>query len=885
VDSGTAVRTKLASLTIRAQLTIVLVLLVITLAASLIFISYRAARRSLADQTVAALETVADTRARGLSIAVGRLTEGMAAATKSAELGCDFGRLNVACAGDILRPFLRKERARGARLTYGHGQHAVFGHFPDLSPVSAAPVTFYKDPNNNVEFRVEYTDAVSGLTLEVDFPSALLTETMPAEPAYRLQFVTLVDGELGSLSAGQKVTTPPAALSRCLQGGNAWALDPGDTGPVYRVYRSTSGVSTCVIAEMSQATAMAPITRLTMKLGKTVFVFTIGALLVAYFLGYFLTRPLEMLKKRIGQLKHGDFDSRVPIVGSGEIRDFSEALASTTETLRLSRRALVEHQAELKRLAQIVESSDEAIGSLSLDGRLLSWNRGAQRLYGYSAAEMVGQTIDVLLPEDRKTEYDIFRQTIVTGKSLEDYETLRITKAGERKPVSLTFSPLRDESGQIVGMSAIARDLTQIKRAQHLEEQLRQAQKLESLGRLTGGVAHDFNNLLMVISSYTEMLDSKLGPDHPLRRNTQQVLTAATRAASLTQQMLAFSRKQVLSPQVLNLNTAVNDTATMLKRMIGEDIELKFLPSKLLWSVMADPGQMTQVLMNLGVNARDAMPKGGKLTIETHNVVVDAQTASRHPDFSPGSYVMIAVSDTGSGMTKDVQERIFEPFFTTKEKGKGTGLGLSTVYGIVKQSGGYIWVYSEVGKGSCFKLYFPKTEKSVTTVVPLQFPGSANRGETILLVEDEDSLRESVREYLRLCGYEVLEGANGQEALEVAERHLGAIHLLLTDVIMPKMNGPELARELSSREGMAVLFMSGYTDDAIVDHGVLEAGAAFLQKPFSLTTLGAKVRNLLDSRNTKGQEQSTIGPNQMRQENPPPPLPPAPVSQLSLRLD
>jgi nitrogen-specific signal transduction histidine kinase/ActR/RegA family two-component response regulator len=401
-------------------------------------------------------------------------------------------------------------------------------------------------------------------------------------------------------------------------------------------------------------------------------------------------------------------------------------------------------------------------------------------------------------------------------------------------------------------MSVIARDLTQEKKAQQLEEQLRQAQKLEAVGRLTGGVAHDFNNLLMVIISYTEMLQDRLASGDGLRKNTEQVLKAAGRATSLTRQMLAFSRKQVLSPQVLDLNAVVDDTAAMLKRLIGEDIELTFFPGIPLWPVKADPGQVTQVLMNLCVNARDAMPNGGKLTIETQNVVIDAQAAGKHPSFSPGNYATIAVSDTGMGMTKEVQERIFEPFFTTKEKGKGTGLGLSTVYGIVKQTGGHIWVYSEVGKGTSFKLYFPK-ENTPATRVALQSARNVNgRGETILLVEDEDSLRELASSYLGEHGYAVLPASNGREALELADRHNGPIHLLLTDVIMPKIGGPELATALASRRGMATLYMSGYTDNAIVNHDVIGSSTAFLQKPFSLNTLGAKVRAVLDSPETSG---------------------------------
>ena len=517
------------------------------------------------------------------------------------------------------------------------------------------------------------------------------------------------------------------------------------------------------------------------------------------------------------------------------------------EAARRETEALKKAQAALAQLARIVETTEEAIISLSVDGRVLSWNRGAERLLGYSAAERVGQSINIVIPEDCKPQYENVRTTVAAGKSLEAFETFFMTKSAERKPVSLTISPMQDESERVVGVSVIARDLTQIKKAQQLEEQFRQAQKLEAVGRLTGGVAHDFNNLLLVISSYTEMLQAQLAPDDPLRRNTQEVLNAAGRAASLTRQLLAFSRKQVLSPQVLDLNAVIDDTAKMIKRLIGEDIELTFLPAKPLWPVTADPGQITQVLMNLCVNARDAMPQGGKLTIETQNVFVDARTAGKHPNFSVGEYAMVAISDTGTGMTKEVQERIFEPFFTTKEKGKGTGLGLSTVYGIIKQSGGYIWVYSEVGNGSSFKLYFPRAGKSIATVAPQVSSTTEGSSEIVLLVEDEASLREIIREYLTKRGYLVLEAANGQEALELADHHEGHIDLLLTDVIMPKMGGPELARMLESRHSIATLFMSGYTDDAIVAHGVLESGTAFIQKPFSLHALAEKVRGVIDA--------------------------------------
>jgi signal transduction histidine kinase/CheY-like chemotaxis protein len=447
-------------------------------------------------------------------------------------------------------------------------------------------------------------------------------------------------------------------------------------------------------------------------------------------------------------------------------------------------------------------------------------------------------------PEDRERVWSHL-QSLLGNDGVFFEAEYRVSRAGGSFATILHRAYIvRDVSGQAVRVIGALTDLSE---RRILEEQFRQAQKLESLGRLTGGVAHDFNNLLMVISSYTEMLQERLPPQDPLRRNTQEVLKASKRAANLTQQLLAFSRKQVLSPQVFDLNAVVDETAKMVKRLIGEDIELTFLATKPLWPVMADPGQMTQVLMNLCVNARDAMQTGGKLTIETRNVVVDAQTAARHPAFSPGNYVMLTVSDTGMGMTKEVQERLFEPFFTTKERGKGTGLGLATVYGIVKQSGGYIWVYSEPNNGSCFKVYFPKVDQPVATSMPQRFSNTESHGETILVAEDEDSLRESISEYLKERGYIVLKASDGQQALELADRHTGPIHLLLTDVIMPKISGPDLARRLASRPGMETLFMSGYTDDAIVSHGVLQAGTAFLQKPFSLSTLGSKVRRTLTS--------------------------------------
>ena len=378
-------------------------------------------------------------------------------------------------------------------------------------------------------------------------------------------------------------------------------------------------------------------------------------------------------------------------------------------------------------------------------------------------------------------------------------------------------------------------------------EQLRQSQKMEAVGQLAGGIAHDFNNLLTAITGYSELSLRRLQAEDPLHRNIKEIKKAGERAASLTRQLLAFSRKQVLQPKVLALNSIISDVEKMLRRLIGEDIELRTVLEPQLGSVKADPGQIEQVLLNLAVNARDAMPQGGKLTIETANVYLDGEYAAQHIAVKPGHYVMLAVSDTGCGMDEKTQARIFEPFFTTKEAGKGTGLGLSTVYGIVKQSGGNIWVYSEVGRGTTFKVYLPRVDEGAQEHMRSAEPEDAVPGTgVILLAEDEHMVRKLAREVLEMCGYKVLEAANGGAALLICERHQESIDLLITDVIMPEMGGRELATRLSQlRPEMKVLYMSGYTDNAIVHQGVLDEGANFIQKPFSPQTLASKIREVL----------------------------------------
>jgi two-component system, cell cycle sensor histidine kinase and response regulator CckA len=432
-------------------------------------------------------------------------------------------------------------------------------------------------------------------------------------------------------------------------------------------------------------------------------------------------------------------------------------------------------------------------------------------------------------------------------------ELINYRKDGSEYWVELNIVPVADTQGHFTHMISVQREVTE---RRQLEEQLRQSQKMDAVGQLAGGVAHDFNNILVVITGYSELLlERHLEANHPWRREIEQIQKAGERAAALTRQLLAFSRKQIFQLEVHNLNEIVTDIETMLRRLIGEDIGLTTVLDPALATVKADRGQIEQVLLNLVVNARDAMPQGGKLTIETANAELDQAYALRHLDVKPGAYVMLAVSDTGIGMSAETQVRIFEPFFTTKEPGKGTGLGLATVYGIVKQSGGTLWVYSEPGHGTTFKIYLPQLRESIPLAEPDKGRPAAPQGaETILLVEDEAMVRELICTVLTKQGYTVLEASDGSAALRLNERHPDAIHLLLTDVVMPHMSGRELAEFLGPlRPQMKILYMSGYTDDAIIRHGVLEPGVDLLQKPFTPVNLARKVREMLDSSSRSGE--------------------------------
>jgi PAS domain S-box-containing protein len=493
----------------------------------------------------------------------------------------------------------------------------------------------------------------------------------------------------------------------------------------------------------------------------------------------------------------------------------------------------------------LVTNAPYGICRCDAQGIVLEVNPALVALLGYASPdELIGSNLANLHPDSQQwfTLADYLR-------SLEQFKGLNsewTRKEGGAVLVRLSGRAIHGENNALF-FELFAEDVTENR---GLEQQLRQSQKMEAVGRLAGGIAHDFNNLLMVISGYCEFLLERVGADVELRSLAQEIARAAERAASLTRQLLAFSRKQMLAPKVVDLNAIVTENSKMLTRVIGEDIELNMVPGHGVGSVKADPSQIEQVIMNLAVNARDAMPTGGKLTIETANVTLDESYARLHTPVNPGEYVMLAISDTGAGMDAETQAHIFEPFFTTKGT-RGTGLGLSTVYGIVKQSDGYVWLYSEVGKGTTFKIYLPRVT-AAGEPVPIQIapalPASGPVRETVLLVEDENTLRHITRRYLTKQGYTVLEASHGVAALQLSASHPSPIHLLLTDVIMPGMSGRELAERITSmRPETRVLYMSGYTENAIGHNGVLEAGINLLQKPFTLPALKAKVREVIDT--------------------------------------
>jgi two-component system cell cycle sensor histidine kinase/response regulator CckA len=552
-------------------------------------------------------------------------------------------------------------------------------------------------------------------------------------------------------------------------------------------------------------------------------------------------------------------------------------------------------------LAAIVESAEMAIIGKTLDGVVMSWNAGAERLSGYSAAEALGRPIGFFAPADRQAEVRGMLATMRAGEKIEHLETVRLRKDGTAIQVALTVSPVRGallamtlrdirppddvpkllaidrssesrrdagvwrhrkKDGSLIDVDvythevtsggrplrlAVLRDVTEQKK---LEEQLRLAQKMEAIGRLASGIAHDFNNLLTAILGYCGILTQRESQGLPYGGEIEEIRRAGERAAALTRQLLALSRQQVMSPEVIDLSTVVADIEGMLRRIIGEDLDLVTVLASGLGRVRADRGQIEQVVMNLVVNARDAMPGGGRLTIETRNIELDDDYARRHIAVQPGSYVVLAVSDTGVGMSEEVQSHIFEPFYTTKERGKGTGLGLSTTFGIVKQSGGNIWVYSEPGRGTTFKIYLPRVEEPLAVAArdaPADAVRSLRGDETILLAEDDDTVRLLARIALESYGYKVLAANGGEQALEILDRRSGTIHLLVTDMLMPGMIGTELASRVTAlRPEIKILFMSGYTDNAIAGHEGFAGKVTLVEKPFTIEGFAGKVREVLN---------------------------------------
>ena len=665
-------------------------------------------------------------------------------------------------------------------------------------------------------------------------------------------------------------------------------------------------------------------------------------------------------RTKTGEIRYGQVSAvRVNINGK-------PCMLSVTHDITDRKRA----ESAATQLALIVESSDDAIVGKSLDGEITSWNAGAERIYGYLASEVLGRPVSILVPTEEHNELPETLERLKRDERIQPYEAIRVRKDGRKINVSVSISSVKDAEGKIIGVSAIARDVTERKRVEvqlqkseaqfrslvhdapygiyrvtiqgqllhvnpalmmmlgydsaqelmrrnmekdiyripelrqrlikeyahkagfraieaewkrkddkfitvrmtghpvlemdssiayfevfveditdrrSLERQLLQSQKMEAIGRLAGGIAHDFNNLLSVILGHSDILEQQVGSNGSLRKSVDATRNAAERAAALTMQLLAFSRKQVIEPTVLDLNKSVVEIEKMLHRVIGEDIELAIRLQPDLAFVKADPGQVSQVLMNLAVNSRDAMPNGGKLAIETANVQLDETYVRQHLGARPGPFVMLAVSDTGIGMESETLSHIFEPFFTTKEPGKGTGLGLSMVYGIIKQNNGYIMAYSEPGRGTTFKIYFPRTTENL----PVSHPPEKEipRGtETILVVEDEVALRELTCVLLQEAGYAVLESSGIEHAIETAKDSRCKIDLLLTDIVMPRMDGRELASQLFAlRPNLKILYMSGYTHDVIVHRGVLAQGAMLVQKPFTKSTLLQKVRQTLDS--------------------------------------
>ncbi len=562
-----------------------------------------------------------------------------------------------------------------------------------------------------------------------------------------------------------------------------------------------------------------------------------------------ITRSIRELASGVEELGQGKWGRSLRVYSRDE-------LGKLTESFNKMSRTIMEQQEEVskytRQLQTLSENAPFGMVMIDQDGIFKYINPKFRELFGYDLSDVPdGRTWFRKAYPDPTYRHQVISTWMNDLESFSSREkrqrTFTVTCKGGTEKI-INFIPVQLETGENL---MACEDITEIRRAGEekavLQEQLRQSQKMEAVGCLAGGVAHDFNNLLTVIKGYSQLSSIELKEGDPLRGNIDEIQNAADRAAGLTRQLLAFSRRQVMEMKALDLNTLLKDLEKMLRRVIGEDIEMAILPAEGLGSVRADVGQIEQVIMNLAVNAKDAMPSGGKLTIETANVELDECYARSHVDVKQGHYVMFSVSDTGVGMSAEVRERIFEPFFTTKEKGKGTGLGLSTTYGIVKQSEGHIWVYSVQGKGTIFKIYLPRVNEALEVKKEVLKEELPRGDETILIVEDEEEVRKLAGKILERQGYRVLETFNGEDALLACERRKSPIHLMLADIVMPGMSGSELGKVLRPLyPEIKILYMSGYTDNAIVRQGVLGKGVNYIQKPFTMEGLARKVREVLD---------------------------------------
>ena len=594
---------------------------------------------------------------------------------------------------------------------------------------------------------------------------------------------------------------------------------------------------------------------------------SLAGLLGALAAMYLFVRAIVGRIRRVEELARtvaGENASGAPFAPGDEIYRLEQTLHETADLLSAQagqlraanndmERRVAQRTTELSRANEELRDANDmrqtlirfaplAIFALDPEGRVVFWSPGAERIFGFTEAEAIGQMLPTI-PAVRRPEFEQALALQRAGEVLEGAERTHQRKDGSRVDAAVWSVPLRDPSGKITGFLCFIADVSERKQ---LEEQFRQSQKLEAVGRLAGGVAHDFNNLLTVIMGYIEMLIAEVPTYSDVLDYAREIQAAADRASALTGQLLAFSRRQIAQPRVLSLNEAVERSVKLLARVIGEDIGIKTHLDPDLGKIRADPTHIDQALMNLVVNARDAMPKGGTLTIETANIMLDESYAGRHIGVEAGAYAMLAVSDTGVGMTPEIRDRIFEPFFTTKESGKGTGLGLSIVYGVVKQNSGDILVYSEPGNGTSFKLYFPLVEAPAELTEAERRAADLRGAETVLLVEDEERIRKLVVTMLAKQGYRVLEAESPAAAMAYVEERGETIELLLTDIVMPDMNGFDLAKAVrQARPDIKLLYMSGYTDNRVSEGWVLDPGTPFLQKPFTASALAQKVREAL----------------------------------------